>query len=771
MRYHRFFASCPKGLEGLLLSELASLGCADGRETVAGVYFNGDLADAYKVCLWSRLANRVLLLLAVIPLDSERALYDGVQSLRWEDYLPPTGTLKVDFIGTNSRIRHSQFGALRVKDAVVDRFRSRFHRRPSVAKERPDLLIHARLAKAEPKDKLHISLDLAGDSLHRRGYRRRQGAAPLKENLAAALLLRCQWPSIAARGGACIDPLCGAATLLIEAAMIAADIAPGSGRRDFGFTRWRHYQSDCWANLQAEAQRRRVAGIERLRQWMTRGMIFVGYDQQASVLGAAEDNIEAAGLEEFIRVYRKSAASLKCPSHRPVTSGLIICNPPYGERLSDRQSLRPLYRQLGDALKSEFLGWRVGVFTADDVLGNNIGMHTQKKYRFWNGRIPTQLFYFTVDTQYFTAPKVLPGAPHAAPEQQISPRQAAEPQPNNDDIPLSSGAQMVANRLRKNYKKLRRWIRRQQIQCYRLYDADMPEYAAAIDLYGDYIHVQEYAPPKSVDPIKAEQRLQELLAAVAAVFSCPNERIFLKRRRRHRGPQQYLPLHADCTSQSEPKSKSKPTFRSTLKSKIVVREGRALFFVDLWSYLDTGLFLDHRPLRALIADKAAGKRLLNLFCYTASATVQAALAGAKASLSIDMSNTYIQWARENFAANGIDGKRHQLVREDCLKWLRQFPLNKPLQGFDIILLDPPSFSNSKRMQGVFDVQRDHVAVIDHCMRILNPGGQLIFSTNLRSFQLQASQLTRYHIAEMGAATIDPDFHRNPKIHACWQLSL
>ena len=733
MQRHDFFATCPKGLESLLLSELTVLGCSACRETVAGVYFNGDISLAYKVCLWSRLANRVLFPLAIISMNEENALYSGVNSLNWQDYLLPYGTFKVDFIGTDQTIRNSQFGAVRVKDAVVDRFRTHFNQRPSIAKDQPDLLINTRLAKG----KLHVSLDLAGDSLHRRGYRFNQGEAPLKENLAVALLYRCQWPDIAAQGGTLIDPLCGAGTLLIEGAMMAADIAPGIARDTFGFTRWRNFQADTWATLRAEAEQRRDSGIDRLRQLIERGMAFVGYDQHPGALCAADDNIEAAGLQEFIRVYRKPVASLKCPTHRRINPGLVICNPPYGERLSDEQSLKPVYRQLGDALKTEFKGWRAGVLTSNITLGKNMGIRSHKQYRFWNGRIPAQLLCFCIEKDYFVNLK-------AVEDGNLDNCQRQEPADQ-----LSSGTQMVVNRLQKNGKKLRKWIERQKIQCYRLYDADMPEYAAAIDVYGDYIHVQEYAAPKTVDPVKAEKRLQELLDAVMAVFNCSSDHIFVKQRRRNRGNSQYTRAEVDA------------------RAKIIVNEGRAKFLVDLWSYLDTGLFLDHRPVRALIADQIKGKRFLNLFCYTATATVHAALADAKSSISVDMSNTYIQWAQENFNANGIDSTHHQLIRQDCLKWLQQYRLGGHRHGFDLILLNPPSFSNSKRMQDIFDIQRDHVMMINRCMNLLNPGGQLIFSTNLRSFELNQSALADFHIKSTDTHFLDLDFRHNSKAYQCW----
>lgn len=258
--------------------------------------------------------------------------------------------------------------------------------------------------------------------------------------------------------------------------------------------------------------------------------------------------------------------------------------------------------------------------------------------------------------------------------------------------------------------------------------------------------MQEYAAPKSVDEDKAAARFEEIKAAVPVALEVPADHISFKQRRRNRGKQQY-------DRQSE---QSHPL--------ISVTEGSARLWVNLWEYLDTGLFLDHRPLRLRIADKARGKRFLNLFCYTATATVHAALGGAAESVSVDLSHTYLKWAEKNFQANNLSLSKHQLVQGDCLQWLADCR-----QGFDLIMLDPPSFSNSKRMEGVLDVQRDHVAMIERCMELLHPGGELLFSNNLRSFKLDEAALGRYQVENITDQTLDPDFARNRKIHQCWSI--
>jgi len=311
--------------------------------------------------------------------------------------------------------------------------------------------------------------------------------------------------------------------------------------------------------------------------------------------------------------------------------------------------------------------------------------------------------------------------------------------------------------LKKNQKQLRKWQKKSGVQAYRLYDADMPEYSAAIDCYGDWVHVQEYAAPKTVDEKKAEYRFDELLSAIPVALEVEPQQLFIKQRRKNKGAQQYERLQAnDSRAMIAIKEPRFPGDRL---------ESQAVCLINLWSYLDSGLFLDHRPVRQLIGGMSNGKRFLNLFCYTATASIHAALGGAVASVSVDMSKTYTHWAEQNFAANNMNSERHTLVQQDCVSWLAQCR-----QGFDIILLDPPSFSNSKRMEGVFDVQQDHTDMIHRCMELLNPGGTLIFSNNLRSFRLDSDITDTYSVDNITAKTLDADFQRNPKIHHCFLIT-
>jgi len=720
----QFTATCPKGLESVLAQELRTLGADVQREQPAAVYFSGSLELAYRCCLWSRLANRILLQLEQVRIGSAEDLYQAVTAQPWEQHIRPSGKLWLQFSGTNREIRNSQFGAQKTKDAIVDRLRRQAGARPSIDKHQPDLTVALRLNR----DKLDIAIDLSGDSLHKRGYRTHIGAAPLKENLAAALLLRARWSQIAAQGGALLDPMCGSGTILIEAAMMAADIAPGLFRDSFGFERWLNHQSDIWNNLREEALQRRVAGLEKELPEIR------GYDSDAKVLFAAEANIDRAGLERKVRVSCRPVAAFKVPSHREVTPGLVLTNPPYGERLGEQEALRETYAELGRQLKTGFAGWQVGVFTGNPELGYSTGLRSHKHYQLYNGSIPSQLLLFQVHQQ-------------------------SEPGRTIDkERKLSAEAEMVANRLRKNLRTTGKWASRSGVDCYRLYDADLPEYSAAVDLYKTrdgklYAHLQEYRPPASIDEGKARNRLRDLLRAVQSVLDLPRANISIKERRRH-------------SHKAGQKGGGQYQKQAEAGTTLRVMEYGAEFEVDLWSYLDTGLFLDHRPVRKYMRELASGKKFLNLFCYTASATVQAAMGGCVQSTSVDMSRTYQSWAARNFRANNMDPYKHQLLEADCLQWLTSAQQNRK-SHYDLIFLDPPSFSNSAKMRGVLDVQRDHAKLLRQCMALLAPGGTLVFSNNLRSFKMDGEITEEFSVTPL--KLLDKDFQRNPKIHNVWEI--
>ena len=748
------FLTCPKGLEGLLAEEATALGLEETREHTSAVRGMADMETAYRLCLWSRLGNRVLLVLKRFAMKDAEELYHGVLDVEWQDHLLPDGTLAVEFSGHGSGIDNTHFGALKVKDAIVDKLRTPSGERPSVDKLNPDLRVHLRLDRGEAI----LSLDLSGHSLHQRGYRLQQGAAPLKENLAAAILIRAGWPRIAAAGGALADPMCGVGTFLVEAAMIAADIAPNLKRTRWGFSAWLGHVPAMWRKLHDEALARAEAGLAKTPAWIR------GYEADPRLIQPARNNVERAGLSDWIKVYQGEVATFE-PRPDQNQKGLVICNPPYGERLGDEASLLYLYQNLGERLRQACLNWEAAVFTGAPDLGKRMGIRSHKQYSFWNGALPCKLLLIKVTPdQFVTGERRTPEQRQAAREQaeqvDTTPpladpyarvnkngnpvKPAPAPAPVVEQARLSEGGQMFANRLQKNLKTLGKWARREGIDCYRVYDADMPEYAMAIDLYHDWVHVQEYAAPKSIDPEKASARLYDALAAIPQALNIDKSRVIIKRRERQSGTRQYE--------------------RQSAQGRFTqVQEGGVQLLVNLTDYLDTGLFLDHRPMRLRIQKEAAGKRFLNLFCYTATASVHAAKGGARSTTSVDLSKTYLDWARRNLSLNGFSDK-NRLEQGDVMAWLQANG-----EEYDLIFIDPPTFSNSKRMEGVFDVQRDHVELLDLAVARLAPGGVVYFSNNFRKFQLDANLAERYAVEEITAQTVDQDFARNGKIHRAWKI--
>jgi len=732
---HTFFATTPLGLELLLVDEFRKLGIADAKEGRSGVAFHGSLEEAYRACLWSRLANRVLLKLDSFPAETPEALYEGIAAIDWAEQMSPESSLAVDFSASRSHITHTQYGAQKVKDAIVDQFRELCGIRPSVRLDRPDVRVNVYL----DKNIANVSLDLSGESLHKRGYRLDGGAAPLKENLAAAILLRAGWPQIAQAGGELVDPMCGSGTLLIEAAWMAADIAPGLQRDYFGFQGWKNHRAESWQTLLAEAKTRREAGLQNL------GSV-TGYDLDRHAIHAALGNIARAGLEDRIVVERKSAAEA-----RPrLPHGLLVVNPPYGERLGEAEELIGLYTELGETLKAHFQGWKASVFTGNPDLAFKLGIRARKFYKLYNGALECKLFNFEVEPErFFTPHEDETGLSEEARKGKQLMRRAHSLAQRTE---IGPGAEMFANRLHKNLKNLGRWAKQNDVSCYRVYDADLPEYAVAVDLFlGEqtWVHVQEYEAPSSIDPTKAETRLVEALSVLPGVLGIPQEQIFLKIRRRQKGDAQY-------ERQAEA-----GRFHQ-------VEEGGCRFWVNFEDYLDTGLFLDHRPTRLMIQRLAKDKHFLNLFAYTGTATVHAVLGGALSTTSVDMSRTYLDWARRNFDLNGIKGYHHELIQADCLAWL-DFEVEKGSNLYDLIFLDPPTFSNSKRMGETWDIQRDHVGVLLKVAQLLKPDGLLLFSTNFRKFKLDVEALEGLTVEELSGKTIPKDFERNPRIHYCWAI--
>lgn len=730
MTQYQLFATTPKAMEGILANEIKALGGQNVREKMAGVSFDGDLTLAYRVCLWSRTANRVFLPLSSFEVKSQQDLYDGVKKINWFEHIKPDDSLAVSFSSkNNSAINNTHFGALKVKDAIVDQMRAKFNKRPNIDTDRPSIRVNVYLHN----ETAQLSLDLSGESLHRRGYRDVNIAAPIKENLAAAILLRAGWPKIAEQGGSLLDPMCGSGTMLLEGAMIAADYAPGLQRDYFGFLGWKKHDATLWQSLLDEAKQRRDIGLTKMP-------VTVGFDQDRRTVVAALQHVENAGLAGKIHIERRDIGDATAAESWP--KGLIACNPPYGERLGDEAETSELYRRFGEVLKQRFVGWQVAMIISNPELGFRLGVRSQKPITLFNGALECKLLRFNLEEQTFFEPKAKSQQERI---EQISRRTETE-QPDNQ-------AEMFANRLRKNLKKIGKWAKQNQVSCYRLYDADLPEYAVAVDVYqGEqtWVNVQEYESPKTIDPAKANQRLAGAMMEIPKVLEIAKEQVFLKIRRKQKSTDQYE------------KQGESGRFH-------VIEEGGCKFWVNFEDYLDTGLFLDHRPIRLMIQQQAKGKRFLNLFAYTGSASVHAAVGGAASSVTVDMSNTYLDWAKRNFDLNGIQGD-HKLLRANCVEWLAEQAGAKDKPQFDLIFLDPPTFSNSKKMDEAFDIQNDHLHLLRSAIALLAADGVLYFSTNFRRFKLDRQALADLQIEDISAQTIPEDFARDQKIHYCWRIS-
>jgi 23S rRNA (guanine2445-N2)-methyltransferase / 23S rRNA (guanine2069-N7)-methyltransferase len=715
----RFVASSPRGCGELLARELRAYGATDVRERPVGVEFAGSLDVAYRACLESRVAARVFLVAAEFEARTEAEFYECARGVDWRVHIDPARTLACDFSGKHPEITHTRFGALRLKDAICDRLRDDTGSRPDISPERPAVRVHAHANGP----KVTVSIDLSGEGLHRRGYRAQAGEAPLRENLAAGILVRAGWDEKCKAAADFLDPMCGSGTLVIEAAMIAANIAPGSRRNYFGFFGWLGHDKAVW-----EAVKRAAAAREQAPAFTLRGL-----DIDGSVLDAARENAERAGVAAFTRFERGAMRDSK-----PVASpGFLATNPPYGVRLDDKESARATMKQLGETLRGHFGGWDAVILAGSPDAGLELGLRAERVHTVWNGALECRLLRIHVSAE--------------AEKQLIHTGRTAR---IDESLKDSAGAKMFANRLTKNLKQLDKWAAREGITCYRIYDADMPEYSFAIDRYREadservWLTVQEYAAPKTIDPAAVQKRRAEALAALPDATGVPVANINLRQRRKTTRGEQYEKLDDEGEFH-------------------VVEENGLRFYVNFTDYLDTGLFLDHRMTRERLRDLAERKRFLNLFAYTGSATVYAVAGGARETTTVDLSATYLDWAQQNLALNEISGPKHEFLQEDCIAWLKDAVAER--RQFDLVFLDPPTFSNSKRMDDILDVQRDHAALIDRCMALLAPGGKLVFSNNAQKFKMDAAVSERYKVSDISRATLPKDFERNPRIHVCYEL--
>jgi len=758
--------TCPVELENALKRELDQLAIPIAKMGRGVIEVEYRLETAYRLVMWSRLANRVLLPIARFPIIDGDQFYESMKSVTWEDWCEVKCSLAIQWT-LSSGNHHGQFFMYRLKDAICDRFKEKFNERPNIDTEEPDIVFHLLLSDKEAT----VYLDFGGGSLHRRGYRKGRGQAPLKENLAAALLVLADWhlKDEEQKFDALLDPLCGSGTLLIEAALMRADRALGLLREKLPCPGWLGHDMALWKKTWQEAEQRAQAAAEKQKGL---SKTIIGFDADKDSIAQAIVGADYAGVSAWMHVERRDLSALeqwprwaqfKKELQEKNGNGLVITNPPYGERLGNVDTVPYLYQSLGRILQTLVPGWTLALLSGSKQQSEACGVKNKEvmyRQRVHNGPIGCDFSVSKIGVS-----KIFVGAIHELPlddtKRSVVGAHGVRPyvlqldgerydnalKILSTDEKIKDGVALL-NRLRKNAKRLQAWITKEKIECYRLYDADMPEFNIAVDIYRNHLHVQEYAAPATIDPEKAERRFNIAKQALEIIFS-DAAGVHCKVRRQQKGKQQYK------------RHDEKQEF-------IEVQEGRARLLVNLDDYLDTGLFLDHRPMRLRIAEISKDKRFLNMFCYTAAATMHAAVGGAKSSVSVDMSPAYIQWAKANLALNGYSESNHKMVQADLMRWLPDCR-----EQFDLIFLDPPTFSNSKRSEHDFDVQKHHVELIDLTMKRLEPGGLLIFSNNFRRFVLDKELFDHYKIEDVTKESIPFDFLSQGKqspgkpIHQCW----
>lgn len=705
------FVTTPAGHEELVHEELTALGVEDVSRTRGGVKFDGTLEQAYEACLWIRAGSRVLVRIASFSADTPDKLYAGAGGVLWSEHFGVEDSFAVSVTGTYGELKDERFSGLKIKDAIVDQFRGRVGARPSVDAEAPMCSIRARIHRGH----VAIYIDVSGPPLHRRGYRTAAGPAPLRETVASAVLMRARWPALAKEGATLLDPMCGAGTLLVEGAWMAMDVAPGLLRDSWGWAHWRKHDAAAWTRVVTAARERAASGVAACR------CSFEGFDADEEVLDIARENLERAGLATQVRLQRASIEKVAPES----SGGLLVVNPPYGARLGEEAEALETFGALGEALRASFVGWKASVLAGDRGLGVRLGIRADRKNVVHNGPIKCDLLHFEITQELVDGAKA----------------RRAQWRETVDEAP-------VENRIRKNLRRLKPWLGREAPDCYRVYDADIPEFNAAIDRYPDAAVVFEYEAPAEVSRAKSSARLDAVVRAAAKIFDLPEEEVVVKRRRRQRGDAQYERME-----------------RAGQRMQVV--EGSAKVLVNLRDYLDTGLFLDHRPIRRWFYENARDKRFLNLFCYTGVATVHAAIGGARTTTSVDLSSRYLDWAADNLRLNRCSPRSNALIRADVMEWM-DAAIERG-ERWDLLFIDPPTFSNSKRMEGTFDVQRDHAHLLTQAGRLIAPGGEIVFSTNRRRFRIDESLSDTMTVEDITEWSLPDDFTRQRKAHHCFRL--
>lgn len=704
-----FISTCAAGLEDLVSAEIDGWGARITGSGRGFVRWTGSLEAGYRCCLWSRFSSRLIALLAEFEISSTDDLYEASKSTVWEDHLSERDSFAVDCVlpGRSEKavVTNSMFGGLRVKDGIVDRFRAVSGRRPSVRTQRPDVRVYI---QAEGT-KVLLGLDFSGESLHRRGYRVESGPAPLKENLAAAIVSLSGWDGTTAL----LDPMCGSATLLIEAALMYADSAPGLGRSYFGLFGWRGHQPQLWESLVAEALEREGAMQDKARPRL------VGYDGDKTAVKAARKNIKSAGLEDWITVEHLEIQRLK---NRFEQKGHIVCNPPYGERLADKQTVRHLYRFMGSRFRQEFSNWNITVFTASPDYADQFKLGGSVSRRMHNGPLACRL---------------ISGSP--------LPETAGDYEARDKLAGMITGGDgsELANRLKKNFKKLHSWALAHELDCFRLYDRDLPQFNVTIDIFGTCFYINEFPPPSGKDPQQVDKRFSLVIRTVRDLFQIGRERVVIRRSRGR--------INDD---------------KAAIRQKpYEIKEGSAVFLAHLPGNPDTGFFIDQRFVRTLVHDLAGQGLFLSLFDTSGAATVCASLGGAPKTISGGLSAVSRTGLAMNFSRNGMAFENHHIVDEPVMAWLRKNP-----EQFGLIYINLRRKTYGRGTSSSFDTLLDHRQLFETALSSLADGGSLIVSTLVPSFRLDPSLGKICILKDISRKMFPVDLPRTAKNFGCWHIT-
>ena len=724
-------ASCAFALETPLKWELEKLGYEPQVIQPGQVMFQGDWLDICRTNLWLRIADRVQIQVAEFDAPDFDALFDSIRELNWSHWIPSEASFPV-----HARTRHSKLTSVpaiqrSTKRAIVESL-YRDHQTDSLPETGPEYRVETILLK----DHARVLIDTTGASLHKRGYRKLVSTAPIKETMAAAMIQLSVWNA----ERPLIDPFCGSGTIPIEAALIGLNIAPGL-EREFSSHHWPQIDASHWTKTVEDAK----SAIQQDVQLQINGT-----DSDPEVLKLARFHAERAGVSEQIHFQEKSFDQLRSKKEY----GCIITNPPYGERLDEVRHLKPLYQSFPHILQ-RLPSWSHFIITNMPRFEAIIQKSATRRRKVFNGRIECTYYQYlgprppgpsTAAT--IPIPAESDSETPAKPDPESKPKATAPPVFGGLTETDLQQSELFATRLQKRAKHLRRWPTRRGITCYRIYERDIPELPFVVDVYQDHLHMVEFERPHDRDLGRHGAWLELMKKTAAKALDIPIQRVHFKTRLRQKGLAQH----------------EKQGHRSKL---VEVQEAGLTFFVNLDDYADTGLFLDHRITRNMVRQEAAGKSFLNLFAYTGSFSVYAAAGGARTTCTVDWSNTYQDWARDNMRINGFTEDQHEFYRENAVEFVSQWAArSKP--KFDLVVVDPPTFSNSKRTTMVWDIQQDHVALLNQLAQIVAPGGTVFFSTNFRKFKLQDNLLSPYRIIELSKQTIPEDF-RNRRIHQCWKL--